>query len=248
ARWRPACRNRSGIKIMHKTILFLFAFLITPITASYAVVGNTEITVNPDYDGSGSSSIGGTTTNPPIGWICNEEEIMVDGKCTKPDKCSDRSCSILDTQTNKTSDFAKCVWVDKTNNALLVLGIASTYNKCQKKWFCKEAGYYVQIKSKPVKNGELFSRQFFASCEPCPSACRKDDTDCINNTTTQTTTQTTGQTTLTYSTAQSVRECYLKGSPPQNTGNSQTTGTDEIGSFWTKPYDDGFGNPYSCPY
>ena len=220
---------------MHKTILFLFAFLITPITASYAVVGNTEITVNPDYDGSGSSSIGGTTTNPPIGWICNEEEIMVDGKCTKPDKCSDRSCSILSTQIDgKTDDFAKCVWIDKPKNALLVLGIASTDSKCQKKWFCRNAGYYVQIKSKPVKNGELFSRQFLASCVQCPQPCSNAEESANNCIKATTDTALTG--TDIYSTAQSVNDCFLR---TYNADSDEETnvGTDEIGTFYIKPDD-----------
>lgn len=221
---------------MHKTILFLFAFLITPITASYAVISNTEITVNPDYDGSGSSSIGGSSIGGTI----------VPGT-TIP--CADRTCSVTTEETNdKIDDFAKCVWVDKPKNALLVLGIASTDKKCQKKWFCKNAGYYVQIKSKPGPNGELFSRQFFASCEPCPSACRNDDNDdtnCINNnnTTTQTTTQTTGQTTLTYSTAQSVKECYLK--MQDTSALNEITGSDEIGNFRTIKTN---SDSYKCPY
>ena len=237
---------------MHKTILFLFAFLITPITASYAVISNTEITVKPDYDGSGSISggsisggIGGTTTNPPSTELtCAEEEITKDGNCTKPDKCSDRSCFILSTQTNnKNDDFAKCVWVSKPPDALLVSGITSTDKQCRKKWYCKKGGYYTKVHTKDIIIGAaIITNQFsHVSCEPCPSACREDDTECSDNTTTQTPTQITGQI-VTYSTAQSVKECYLR---MQHTiAPNEITGSDEIGNFRTIKTD----NSFICPY
>lgn len=225
---------------MHKTILFLFAFLITPITASYAVIDNTEIIVKPGYDGSGSISGGGISDG--IGDIGDIGGTTVPGTTTP---CADRPCSVTTEETNnKISDFAKCVWVTKPEYPLLVFG-ASTDNQCKKKWFCKNAGYYAQIKSKVVNNGKLFSLQYFVSCEPCPSACRNDDTDCINNdnknTTTQTPTQITGQID-TYSAAQSVNDCYLR--MQHTSAPNEITGSDEIGNFRTIKTD----NSFICPY
>ena len=219
---------------MHKTILFLFAFLITPITASYAVISNTEITVKPDYDGSGSISGG-------IGDIGDIGGTTVPGTTTP---CPDRPCSVTTEETNnKISDFAKCVWVKNPPNALLVSGIASTDKKCQKKWYCKKGGYYTKVHTKDIIIGAaIITNQFsHVSCEPCPSACREDDTECSDNTTTQTPTQITGQI-VTYSTAQSVKECYLR---MQHTiAPNEITGSDEIGNFRTIKTD----NSFICPY
>lgn len=226
---------------MHKTILFLFAFLITPITASYAVVGNTEITVNPDYDGSGSS-IGGTTV-PCIITTCEDGQRWDPQKCgcILPTNCADRPCLLTAEQTNNNeNDFAKCVWIDIPKGAILKNGVTSADGKCQKRWYCKNDGYYTKVHTKLTSKGTAITNRFsHVSCVACPYACRDDDDSCINNVRTSTEKDSTEN----YSTAQSVNDCYLKILPPAAT--NEITGSDEIGSFRTKKSDT---NPFACPY